>query len=72
MTTLNEPGALGVVSTTIGENGANIDNVSMDEDRSAYTNMHFTLQVIDRQHLARIKRGLRRIPEVVRIARARD
>ena len=27
VTTLNEPGALGVVATTIGENGANIDNV---------------------------------------------
>ena len=27
VTTLNEPGALGVIATTIGENGANIDNV---------------------------------------------
>jgi len=56
----------------IAADGANIDGISMDEDRSAYTNMHFTLQVADRQHLARVKRGLRRIPEVVRIARVRD
>ena len=33
VTTLNEPGALGVVATTIGEAGANIDNVVFNPDR---------------------------------------
>jgi len=72
VTVKNQRGVLAKVAGAIAADGANIDNVSMDEDRSAYTNMHFTLQVADRQHLARIKRGLRRIPEVVRIARVRD
>ena len=72
LTVMNQRGVLAKVAGAIAADGANIDNVSMDEDRSAHTNMHFTLQVADRQHLARIKRGLRRIPEVIRIARARD
>ena len=72
VTVVNQRGVLAKVAGAIAADGANIDNVSMDEDRSAHTNMHFTLQVADRQHLARIKRGLRRIPEVVRIARVRD
>ncbi len=69
---MNQRGVLAKVAGAIAADGASINGISMDDDRSAYTNMHFTLQVIDRQHLARIKRGLRRIPEVVRIARARD
>ena len=49
---------------------SNIDNVSLEPgDSSAYTNMHFTLQVHNRLHLAQIMRGLRRIPEVIRITR---
>jgi (p)ppGpp synthase/HD superfamily hydrolase len=44
----------------------------MDEERGAYTEMRLTVQVADRQHLARIKRGLRHISEVAHIARARD
>ena len=72
VTVMNQRGVLAKVAGAIAADGANIDNVNMDEDRGAYTNMHFTLQVTDRQHLARIKRGLRRIPEVVRIARVRD
>jgi len=72
VTVMNQRGVLAKVAGAIAADGANIDAINMDEDRSAYTNMHFTLQVADRQHLARIKRGLRRIPEVVSIARARD
>jgi GTP pyrophosphokinase len=72
VTVMNQRGVLAKVAGAIAADGANIDNISMDEDRSAYTNMHFTLQVADRQHLARIMRGLRRIAEVIRIARVRD
>ncbi len=72
VTVMNQRGVLAKVAGAIAADGANIDAVNMDEDRGPYTNMHFTLQVADRQHLARIKRGLRRIPEVIRIARVRD
>jgi GTP pyrophosphokinase len=71
VTVVNQRGVLAKVAAAIAEHGSNIDNVSMDEDHSAYTGMQFTLQVTDRLHLARIMRGLRHIPEVIRIARMR-
>jgi guanosine-3',5'-bis(diphosphate) 3'-pyrophosphohydrolase len=68
----NQRGVLAKVAAEIAEAGSNIQNVAVDpEDGSGYTNMFFTLQVSDRLHLARIMRGLRRIPEVVRISRVK-
>jgi GTP pyrophosphokinase len=68
----NQRGVLAKVAAEIAEAGSNIQNVAVDpEDGSSYTNMFFTLQVSNRLHLARIMRALRRIPEVVRIARVR-
>ena len=68
----NQRGVLAKVAAEIAEAGSNIQNVAVDpEDGSSYTNMFFTLQVSNRLHLARIMRGLRRIPEVVRIARVK-
>ncbi|MDP1653653.1 MAG: bifunctional (p)ppGpp synthetase/guanosine-3',5'-bis(diphosphate) 3'-pyrophosphohydrolase [Rhodocyclaceae bacterium] len=68
----NAPGVLAKVAGGIAEAGSNILNVNMDEEREAYTEIYFTLQVTDRVHLARIMRALRHIPEVVRISRARE
>lgn len=66
----NQRGALARLAAEIAEAGANIDNVSLEPgDSSAYANIHFTLQVKNRPHLALIMRGLRRIPEVIRINR---
>ncbi|MGH8660195.1 MAG: RelA/SpoT family protein, partial [Burkholderiales bacterium] len=66
----NQRGVLAKVAAEIAEAGSNIQNVAVDpEDGSSYTNMFFTLQVSNRLHLARILRALRRIPEVVRLAR---
>ena len=62
---------LAKVAFEIAECGANIRDVGMEEDGSLYTQIHFTLQVSDRVHLARIMKGLRRVPEVVRINRVR-
>jgi GTP pyrophosphokinase len=68
----NQRGVLAKVAAEIAEAGSNIQNVAVDpEDGSSYTNMFFTLQVSNRLHLARIMRALRRIPEVVRITRAK-
>ena len=71
VTVVNQRGVLAKVATAIAEGGSNIDNVSMDEERSLYTTMHFTLQVANRMHLAKVLRSLRRVREVVRIARPR-
>jgi len=72
VTVVNQRGVLAKVATAIAEGGSNIDNVSMDEERSLYTTMHFTLQVANRPHLAKVLRVLRRVREVVRIARVKD
>ncbi len=68
----NQRGVLAQVAAEIAEAGSNIQNVSVNpEDDGAYTDMHFTLQVSNRLHLARIMRSLRRIPEVARISRVK-
>jgi guanosine-3',5'-bis(diphosphate) 3'-pyrophosphohydrolase len=69
---VNQRGVLAKVASAIAAADSNIDNVSMDDERSLYTTMHFTLQVTNRPHLARVMRSLRRIQEVVRIARVKD
>ncbi|HQR60951.1 MAG TPA: bifunctional (p)ppGpp synthetase/guanosine-3',5'-bis(diphosphate) 3'-pyrophosphohydrolase [Methylophilaceae bacterium] len=68
----NQPGVLAKIAAGIAAAGSNIDNVGMEEsDDSAYTNMNFTVQVEDREHLARLMRSLRKIPEVARINRVK-
>jgi GTP pyrophosphokinase len=68
----NQRGVLAKVAADISSAGSNIQNVAVDpEDGGTYTGMHFTLQVSNRMHLARIMRALRRIPEVIRISRVK-
>ena len=68
----NERGVLAKIAAEIAEAGSNIENVAMDpQDGSRYTAMHFTLEVKNRQQLAMILRGLRKVPEVMRIARVK-
>jgi guanosine-3',5'-bis(diphosphate) 3'-pyrophosphohydrolase len=67
----NRRGVLAKVAAEIAEAGSNIQNVSMDDERSVYTSLYFCLQVANRVHLARIMRALRHIPEVMRISRLR-
>jgi (p)ppGpp synthase/HD superfamily hydrolase len=44
----------------------------MEEDRTVYTNMLLILEVSNRQHLARVMRALRRLPDVKKISRVRE
>ncbi len=72
LTVANQPGMLAKIASGIAEAGSNIDNVSVEEaDGSAYANLYFTVQVSDRIHLADLMRGLRKIPDVVRINRTK-
>ena len=59
VTTINEPGALGVVSTTIGEAGANIDNVVFNPTGPDFREIRFDLEVTDIQHLNAVLAQLR-------------
>jgi GTP pyrophosphokinase len=70
ITVANQRGVLAKVAAAISDGGSNIDNVAMEDgDESAYSSMHFTVQVEDRIHLASLMRSLRKIPEVVRLNR---
>jgi GTP pyrophosphokinase len=72
LTVANQPGMLAKIASGIADAGSNIDNVSVEEeDGSAYANLYFTVQVKDRIHLAELMRGLRKIPDVVRINRTK-
>ena len=64
----NQRGVLAKVAAAIAEAESNIENVNFANE-GEYTALHFTLEVNNRLHLANIMRGLRKIPEVVRIIR---
>jgi RelA/SpoT family (p)ppGpp synthetase len=72
VTVANQRGVLAKVASAIAEAGSNIDSISMDEDRAVYTTMLFVLEVANRQHLARVVRSLRRLPDVRKLARVRE
>ncbi len=72
VTVTNQRGVLAKVASEIAEAGSNIDSITMDEDRTLYTTMLFVLEVANRQHLARVMRSLRRLPDVVKLARMRE
>ncbi|HEY6821916.1 MAG TPA: bifunctional (p)ppGpp synthetase/guanosine-3',5'-bis(diphosphate) 3'-pyrophosphohydrolase [Burkholderiales bacterium] len=67
----NRRGVLARVASEIAEAGSNIDSISMEEDRTVFTTMHFVLEVANRQHLARVMRALRRLADVKKIERVR-
>jgi guanosine-3',5'-bis(diphosphate) 3'-pyrophosphohydrolase len=68
----NQRGVLAKVASEIAEAGSNIDAIGMEDARSMFTTMHFVLEVANRQHLARVMRALRRLPDVKRISRVKE
>jgi RelA/SpoT family (p)ppGpp synthetase len=72
VTVANQRGVLAKVASGIAGAGSNIDSISMGEDRALYAPMLFVLEVANRQHLARVMRALRRLPEVEKIVRVRE
>jgi RelA/SpoT family (p)ppGpp synthetase len=72
VTVENQRGVLAKVASEIAEAASNIDAISMEEDRFMYTTMRLVLEVANRQHLARVMRALRRLPDVKRISRMKE
>lgn len=72
VTVANERGSLARIAAEIGESDANISHVNM-EDYGSNTNdmtiIHFTIQVENRTHLAKIMRNIKHLNEVSRIVR---
>ncbi len=67
----DQRGVLAKVSAAIADAEANIENINFTHE-GEYSGLHFTLEVNNRLHLANIMRGLRKIPEVVRIIRVKN
>jgi len=67
--TLNKPGALAEVATTIADCGSNIEQVSVLGRHEDCSVLSFLLQVRDRNHLAKIMREVRKMPNVIRVER---
>jgi len=67
--TLNKPGALAEVATTIADSGSNIEQVSVLGRHDDCSVLSFLLQMRDRQHLAQVMRKVRKMPNVIRVAR---
>ncbi len=59
ITMLNEPGALGIIATAIGEAGGNIDAISSSASGADFRQLMIDLQVRDIQHLNAILGELR-------------
>jgi guanosine-3',5'-bis(diphosphate) 3'-pyrophosphohydrolase len=72
VTVENQRGVLAKVASEIAEAGSNIDAIAMEEDRTVFTAMHLVLEVANRQHLARVMRAVRRLPDVKKISRMKD
>lgn len=70
VTVTNERGALARIAAEIGESDANISHVNMEDgDANDMTNIHFTIQIEDRTHLAKIMRNIKHLTGVTRIVR---
>ncbi|MFT7235488.1 MAG: guanosine-3',5'-bis(diphosphate) 3'-pyrophosphohydrolase [Methylophagaceae bacterium] len=68
----NKRGVLATIAAAVSENNSNIENVIVDERDSEYTDLRLTIGVMDRQHLAKVIRRLRRIEMVERITRLKQ
>ncbi|MGE0801903.1 MAG: bifunctional (p)ppGpp synthetase/guanosine-3',5'-bis(diphosphate) 3'-pyrophosphohydrolase [Lautropia sp.] len=65
----DDRGVLGRVAGEIAAHDANIIQVAMDTDAEQLATIRFTLQVRNRQHLADLFRGLRKLPQFRSLSR---
>ncbi len=67
----NQKGVLATIAAEISETGSNIENVSIEERDGLDTALNFTVTVKNRQHLAKVMRCIRQLPNVMRISRSK-
>ena len=67
--TINGPGVLASVSSTLSQVGANIERVEQKDANLETATLFFVLSVSDRVQLARVMRRLKRNPNVIRVSR---
>ncbi len=69
ITAINEPGALGMISTVIGDHAANIDNIVFRPLSADFREMTIDIEVNDLKHLNAIISNLRSRPVVSKVER---
>ncbi len=65
----NRMGVLAAIASDIASTQTNIDHVSVVERDGDAASLIFELQVADRKHLAQVIRRVRKMPDVLRVAR---
>ena len=60
---------LGRIAAEITEADSNIMHLTMQDDASASSVLHLTVQVDSRKHLAQVIRAIRHVPQVQKIVR---
>jgi GTP pyrophosphokinase len=65
----NKPGVLARSATVISDEGANIENVEVEDRDGLSTSILYQINVRDRKHLASILKRLRKLPNVMSIQR---
>jgi guanosine-3',5'-bis(diphosphate) 3'-pyrophosphohydrolase len=70
--TVNGPGVLASVSSSIGQAGANIERVEQRESTSDTAELFFLVGLTGRDQLASVLNRLRRNPKVFRVSRETD
>ena len=65
----NRMGVLAAIASNITTTETNIEHVAVDERDSDASTLVFDVQVRDRKHLANVIKNLRKMPEVLRVAR---
>jgi GTP pyrophosphokinase len=71
VTISNEPGALGTLSTVIGQNGGNITNLKITSRSLDFWDMMLDVYVQDTRHLNNVIAALRATPVVASVERAK-
>jgi GTP diphosphokinase / guanosine-3',5'-bis(diphosphate) 3'-diphosphatase len=61
----NQPGSLGVMATILGQQGANIVNLTLAERDASFHTFQVVIEVDDVAHLMRILAGLRAVEPVI-------
>jgi len=74
MTVSDARGVLAKLAAEIAGTNSNIVHIRMDDAQGdkKYSALQFTIEVSHRQHLARVLRQMRQLPEVVRISRVKS
>ena len=69
---LNEPGALGVIATAIGEAQGNIDSVTFKQSSPDFRDLSIDIEVLDLKHLTMIIQQLRGKSVVNKVERVNE